>query len=62
MGGKNAVNQESQALLFTFGGSWSSKLIKMNICMAMKDSTSALRTASLTEVNVTASVKLINNI
>ena len=37
--GKNAVNQESQALWSTVSGSWSSKLIKtVNTCMAMKDS------------------------
>jgi len=39
--GKHAVNQESQALLFTFGVSGSSKLSKK----ATKDSKPALRSA-----------------
>ena len=29
--GKNPVNQEGQELLCTVGGTWSSKLIKINI-------------------------------
>ena len=30
VGGKNPVNQESQEMLSTVGGTWNSKLIKLN--------------------------------
>ena len=39
--GKNAVDQENLALLSTDGGNWSSKLIQINTCMAMKDTREA---------------------
>ena len=42
MSGKNPVNQESQELMSTVGGTSISKLIKINTCMAMKDSKPAL--------------------
>ena len=40
--GKNPVNQESQELMSTVGGTSISKLIKINTFMAMKDSKPAL--------------------
>ena len=43
--GKNPVNQESQELLCLVGRTWSSKLLKINTCMTMKDSKPASRTA-----------------
>ena len=39
---KNPVNQESQELMSTVGGTSISKLIKMNARKVMKDSKSAL--------------------
>ena len=39
--GKNPVNQEGQELS-TVRGTWTSKLITINTCMAMKDSKPAL--------------------
>ena len=44
---RSILDISGQALLSTLGGSLSSKLIKLNcnICMAMKDSKPALRTA-----------------
>ena len=45
MSGKNPVNHGSQALFSRVRGTWSSKLIKINTCVAMKDSKLALQTA-----------------